>query len=64
MVFRWDSPDSVEPGDEWLWQEVGTDTFERTSKLSARITSGEQVCLEVRQLRGSDESPTANECVP
>lgn len=64
VVFRWDSPDSVEPGDEWLWQEVGTDTFERTSKFSARITSGEQVCLEVRQLRGSDESPTAHECVP
>lgn len=64
VVFRWDSTDSVEPGDEWLWQEVGTDTFERTGKLFARITSGEQVCLEVRQLRGSDESPTANECVP
>ena len=61
VVFRWDSPDSVETGDEWIWQEVGSDAFERTTKFSARITSGEQVCLEVRQVRGSDESPTANE---
>jgi Protein kinase domain len=64
VVFRWDSRDSVEAGDEWIWQEVGTDAFERTGKLSARIRSAEQVCLEVRQVRGSDESPTANECVP
>lgn len=63
VVFTWDSPDSVQDGDEWLWQEVGNDAYERTAKLSARITSSEQVCLEVRQLRGSDESPTANECV-
>ncbi len=64
VVFSWDSADSVAAGDEWIWQEVGTQTFERTTRLSARITSDEQVCLEVRQVRGSDESPTANECVP
>lgn len=64
VVFRWDSPESVEPGDEWIWQEVGTDAFQRTAKRSASIKSSVQVCLEVRQLRASDESPTANECVP
>ena len=64
MVFRWDSQDSVKAGDEWIWQEVGRDAFERTSKQSATVRSNEQVCLEVRQVRASDESPTANECVP
>ena len=64
VVFHWDSQDSVDPGDEWIWQEVGSDDFERTSKRSATVKSGEQVCLEVRQVRASDESPTANECVP
>ncbi|UUZ57856.1 serine/threonine-protein kinase [Nocardioides sp. B-3] len=64
VVFRWDSPESVDAGDEWIWQEVGAETFERTTGLSAGITSDEQVCLEVRRVRGSDESPTANECVP
>jgi len=64
VVFRWDSKDSVEAGDEWIWQEVGSEAFERTSKQSATVKSTEQVCLEVRQVRGADESPTANECVP
>ena len=64
VVFRWDSQDSVEAGDEWIWQQVGSEAFDRTSKQSARVRSTEQVCLEVRQVRGADESPTANECVP
>ena len=64
VVFRWNSPESVEPGDEWIWQEVGTNDFQRTGKRSASIKSSEQVCLEVRQVRASDESPTATECVP
>ncbi|PUA81696.1 serine/threonine-protein kinase [Nocardioides currus] len=63
VVFRWDS-DSVEPGDEWVWQEVGTADLERTTKLSTKVRGAGQVCLEVRQVRESDESPTANECVP
>ena len=64
VVFRWDSPDSVEPGDEWIWQEVGTDDFERTSKRSATVRSTEQVCLEVRQVRESDESPRPTSACP
>ena len=37
VVFRWNSPESVEPGDEWIWQEVGTNDFQRTGKRSASI---------------------------
>lgn len=48
----------------WIWQQTGIDDFERTPKLSVRIESADEVCLEVRQVRGSDESPTANRCVP
>lgn len=64
VEFRWDSRDSVDAGDEWIWQEVGSEGFQRTSKRSATVKSAGQVCLEVRQVRASDESPTANECVP
>lgn len=63
VLFEWDGPEGVEAGDEWIWQEVGTDAFERTTKLSVRIRSRGQVCLEVRQLRDSDESPPVSECV-
>ena len=64
MVFRWDSRDEVEPGDQWIWQEVGEPGFERTRRRTLTVRSSEQVCLEVRQVRGTQESPTANECVP
>lgn len=64
VVFRWDSRGAVEAGDEWIWQEVGSAEFERTRKRSTTVRGADQVCLEVRQVRGSDESPTANECVP
>ena len=64
VVFRWDGQDGVEPGDMWVWQQTGVDGFERTNKLSVRFESADEVCLEVRQVRGSDESPTADRCVP
>ena len=63
VVFRWDSPDGVETGDQWLWQQPGTDDFERTRKRSVRLRGDDEVCLEVRQVRGADESPTADTCV-
>jgi serine/threonine protein kinase len=64
VVFRWESQDGVETGDEWIWQQAGTDGFERTRKLFVRLEASDKICLEVRQVRGSDESPTANRCVP
>ncbi|QIK75397.1 serine/threonine-protein kinase [Nocardioides piscis] len=63
VTFRWDSRESVDAGDEWIWQEVGRQGFRRTTKRAATIRSAGEVCLEVRQVRGSDESPTANDCV-
>lgn len=64
VEFRWTSQESLEAGDEWIWQEVGSEDFERTRKLTATVRGAAQVCLEVRQVRGADESPTADECVP
>jgi serine/threonine protein kinase len=64
VVFRWDGQDGVEPGDTWVWQQTDVDGFERTRKLSARFESASEVCLEVRQVRGPDESPTSYRCVP
>lgn len=64
VTFQWDSQSSVEAGDEWIFQEIGSDALKRTHKRTVTIKSSGQVCLEVRQVRASDESPTADECVP
>ena len=56
-------PGSVEAGDEWIWQQVGTDEFERTSKRTALVRTAGEVCLEVRRLRACATShPTAQAC--
>ncbi len=63
VVFRWRSQEPTEPDDQWIWQRAGSDEFKRTRKTSTTLISVDKVCLEVRQVRGSDDSPTANECV-
>ncbi len=64
VVFRWDSQDTVQEGDTWIWQEAGSEDYMRTRRLAVSFDTADEVCLEVRQIRGSDQSPTANACVP
>lgn len=62
VTFRWES-DAFEPGDQWVYQTSGEASFKRTDKRFVRITSPDGVCIDVRQMRGSDDSPVAHECV-
>ena len=64
VVFRWSSQVDLEAGDTWIWQQLGEDSVERTRRRSVRLPSAGEACLEVRQVRGAYESPTANACVP
>jgi hypothetical protein len=64
VVFRWRTRDELEPGDRWIWQRLDSGDFERTGRTQVLIRTRDQVCLEVRLVRGSDESPASNECVP
>ncbi|QBX54728.1 serine/threonine protein kinase [Nocardioides seonyuensis] len=62
VVFRWRSPEPLEPGDRWLWRR-DSGAFERTTKRELLVREPGQVCLEVSLERGNDLSPSARECV-
>ena len=64
VLFRWQPRDPSEPGDTWVWQRLDSGEFRRTDKAQVLIRTRDEVCVEVRLVRGSDESPATNECVP
>ncbi|WP_107766691.1 serine/threonine-protein kinase [Nocardioides terrigena] len=64
VVFRWQTTEELEPGDTWLWQRLDSGDFERTDKDQVVIRTPDDICVEVRLVRGSDQSPATNECVP
>lgn len=64
VLFRWQPRDPSEPGDTWVWQRLDSGDFRRTDKAQVLIRTRDEVCVEVRLVRGSDESPATNECVP
>ncbi len=47
-----------------MWQRLDSGEFRRTDKDQVLIRTPDEVCVEVRLVRGSDESPATNECVP
>lgn len=64
VLFRWQPRDPSEPGDTWVWQRLDSGEFRRTDKAQVLIRTRDEVCVEVRLVRDSDESPATNECVP
>lgn len=64
VVFRWQTTEELEPGDTWLWQRLDSGDFQRTAKDQVVIRTPDDICLEVRLVRGDDQSPATNECVP
>ena len=63
IVFRWKSPVPLEPGDEWLWQLEGTEEFARTTDRRLVLPAQRKACLIVLLERGTDQSPSARQCV-
>ncbi len=65
VLFTWSSPDQGRAGDSWEWQRPETGESGRTEGVRRliRATDTEEVCLQVRLIRGSFASEYAQVCV-
>ena len=63
VLFEWNAPVSVEPGDSFSYYRDDTDAYVTTRKKRALLRIPGSVCLELRMTRGSDSSPAASQCV-
>ena len=63
VVFEWNPPIPVEPGDSFSYHRDDTDDYGRTTKQQLLVRTDAPVCLDLRMTRGSDNSPSVNECV-
>ena len=63
VVFQWNPPVPVEPGDSFSYHRDDTDDYGTTTKQQLLVRTDEPVCLDLRMRRGSDNSPSASECV-
>ena len=63
VLCEWSAPVPLEPGDSFGYHRDDTGDYGRTTKQRLLLRTDEPVCLDVRMTRGSDNSPTASECV-
>ena len=63
VLFEWNPPVPTEPGDSFSYHRDDTDDYGRTTKQRLLLRTDEPVCLDLRMSRGSDNSPSAKECV-
>jgi hypothetical protein len=63
VVFQWNPPVPVEPGDSFSYHRDDTGDYGSTTKQQLLVRTDDPVCLDLRMTRGSDNSPSASECV-
>lgn len=63
VLFEWRPPVPPEPGDSFSYHRDDTDAYGSTTRQQLLVRTDEPICLDVRMTRGSDNSPTAKECV-
>ena len=63
VLFEWNPSVPVEAGDSFTYYRDDTGAYATTKKKSVLVRTDEAVCLELRMTRGSDNSPTVNQCV-
>ena len=63
VLFEWRPPVPVEAGDSFSYHRDDTDEYGSTSRRRLLVRTDEPVCLDVRMTRGSDNSPSASQCV-
>lgn len=63
VLFQWDPPVPVEPGDSFSWHRDDTDEYGSTTRKRLLVRTDEPVCLDLRMQRGSDNSPSSLQCV-
>ena len=63
VLFQWEPPVPMEPGDSFSWHRDDTDEYGSTTRRRLLVLTDEPVCLDLRMKRGSDSSPRSNQCV-
>ena len=63
VLFTWNAPVTPEPGDTFSWHRDDTDSYGSTTDQKLLVRTDKPVCLDLRMTRGSDNSPSVNECV-
>ena len=63
VLFQWEPPVPMEPGDSFSWHRDDTDEYGSTTRRRLLVLTDEPVCLDLRMQRGSDSSPRSNQCV-
>ena len=63
VLFEWNPPVPVEPGDSFSYHRDDTDDYGSTTRQQLLVRTDAPVCLDLRMTRGSDNSPSANQCV-
>ena len=63
VLFEWQPPVPVEPGDSFTWHRDDTGRYGSTTKTQLLVRTDQPVCLDVVMKRGSDSSPRINQCV-
>ncbi|QSR29765.1 serine/threonine protein kinase [Nocardioides sp. S5] len=63
VLFEWRPPVPPEPGDSFSYHRDDTGAYGSTTRQQLLVRTDEPICLDVRMTRGSDNSPTAKECV-
>jgi eukaryotic-like serine/threonine-protein kinase len=63
VLFTWNAPVEVEPGDSFSWHRDDTDTYGTTDRTRLLVRTQDPVCLDVTMTRGSDQSPRVQKCV-
>ena len=63
VLFEWNAPIPVEPGDTFSYHRDDTDAFGSTTEQQLLVRTDASVCLDLRMTRGADSSPSASQCV-
>ncbi len=63
VLFEWNPPVPVEPGDTFSYHRDDTDAYGRTTEQQLLVRTDAPVCLDLRMTRGADNSPSVSQCV-
>jgi len=63
VLFEWNAPVPVEPGDSFSYHRDDTDAYGSTTARQLLVRTDESVCLDLRMTRGADTSPSVSQCV-
>ena len=63
VLFEWNAPVELEEGDSFSYYRDDTQSYGTTTKRRLLVRTPDPICLDLRMTRGSDNSPSVNQCV-